>query len=309
MKFFKKIILLALPFLIGAVAITGCNDKENVTPADTVDTLLSTTGNLSIFKAALEKTGLNSFSKGGGPFTFFAPSDDAFKATGINTIADLNAIDNNLLAQVLSYHIMTGSRTLIEIPSGPNAPAASIGTLSFYASKNANGAFINGSKIIQADIKGSNGIIHVIDKVLTPPFTNLLATLAANTNFKLLVQGINKAALGATFSGTTVYTVFAPTNAAFVAGGYDSTTIANLSGAALTTFTNTLRYHLVAGRMFSSEFKAGTVKTVQGSNVTISFSGGTKIKGVTNPTPASVTATDFLTSNGIIHTIDGVLKF
>jgi uncharacterized surface protein with fasciclin (FAS1) repeats len=252
MKLLNKIFLLiALPLAV-AVGLTSCNEDDNSVSLNTVDTLLTTTPNLTIFKAAMAKTGLNSFTKGGGPFTYFAPNDDAFKATGINSAADLATIDNNVLTQVLSYHIMAGNRTLVEIPTGPNAPAASVMGLSFYASKNTNGAFINGSKIVQADIEGSNGIIHVIDRVMAPPFTNLLATLQANPNYKLLVQGITKAALTTTFTGTTVYTLFAPTNTAMTAAGYDSTTIANLTGTTLTNFTNLLKYHLVAGRMFST---------------------------------------------------------
>jgi uncharacterized surface protein with fasciclin (FAS1) repeats len=307
MKIFNRIIMLALPLIIGAAAFTGCNDKENAGPVNTTDTLIAGKANLSIFKAALERTGLNSYTRGGGPFTYFAPSDDAFKASGINTAADLAALDANLLTQVLAYHIMAGRRTLVEIPAGPNAPTASVGGLSFYASKNANGAFINGSKILESDIIGSNGVVHIVDKVMAPPFTNALATLQANANHKLLVQGITKAALTTTFGGTTVYTVFAPTNAAMIAGGYDSTTIANLTGTALTTFTNTLRYHLVAGRFFSSELKPGTLKTLQGANITVST--GPKVKGVTNPAPFNVLLSDLTTSNGLIHTIDGVLKY
>lgn len=307
MKLFNKIILLALPLVMGAAAITGCNDKENATPTNTTDTLIAGKANLSIFKAAMERTGMNSYTRGGGPFTYFIPSDDAFKASGINTVADLAAIDNNLLTQVLAYHIMSGRRTLVEIPAGPNAPTTAVGGYAFFASKNASGAFINGAKIIESDIIGSNGVIHVIDRVLAPPFTNSLVSLQANANFKLLVQGISKASLTSTFGGTTVYTIFAPTNAAMIAGGYDSTTIANLSGAALTTFTNILRYHVVAGRFFSSDIKPGNLKSLQGSNITASA--GPKVKGIANPAPFNVLMADLTTSNGMIHTIDGVLKY
>ena len=313
MKLLKKIFLLiALPLAV-AVSVTSCNEDDNSVSLNTVDTLLSTTPNVSIFKAALAKTGLNSFSRGGGPFTYFVPSDDAFKASGINSAADLNAIDNSLLTQVLAYHIMAGNRTLVEIPTGPNAPATAVTGLSFYASKNTTGAFINGAKIIQADVRGSNGIIHVINQVMTPPFTNMMGSLQANTNFKLLVQGINKAGLSGTFTGTAANTLFAPTNAAMTAAGYDSTTIANLTGTPLTTFTNQLKYHLVAGRNFSSELKDGTMKTTLViSNVaqliTIS-NGGTKVKGATNAAPANITLANFLASNGVIHTVDGFLKY
>lgn len=309
MKMLNRILLVALPLMLCVAIMPGCDDKENATPTDTVDTLLATTPNLTIFRAALEKTGMNTYSRGGGPFTYFAPSDDAFKAAGINSPADLNAIDNNLLVQTLAYHIMAGRRSQIEIPAGPNAPTTMVGGLAIYNSRNTTGAYINGTKVVTADIQGSNGTIHVLEDVLTPPFTNIVATLAANPNFKLLVQGINKASLATTLSGTTVYTIFAPTNAAMVAGGYDSTTIANLTGTALTNFTNVLRYHLITGRLFSSEFKAATLKSVQGSNLSLTVAGGNKIKGIANANPFNITMSDFLASNGPIHTIDGVLRY
>lgn len=315
MNIYKKILFIALPVMVALIGGAGCNEKDTVAPPTTVDTLLSTTPNLTIFKAAVEKTGLTSFTKGPGPFTYFAPSDAAFKASGINSAADLNSIDINLLTQVIAYHMMAGSRTQIEIPAGPNAPQASVMGLSFYASKNPNGTFINGSKLVQQDVKGSNGIIHVINRVNPPPFTTILATLQANPNFKLLVQGITKAALTGTFTGSTAISLFAPTNAAFTAAGFDSTAIANLSGTALTNFSNMLKYHVVTGRLFSSELKDGTLKTTYIPTAPapaplLTFSsGGTKVKGVANTTPANITFTDFLASNGVIQTVDAVLKY
>jgi uncharacterized surface protein with fasciclin (FAS1) repeats len=306
MKLHKKILVLALLCFMGSFMITGCEkDDKDAVPTDTIDTLLSTTGNLTIFKAALELTGLETFAKGPGPFTFFAPNDDAFKATGINSPADLAAVDLTALTQVLAFHIINGNRTFVEIPQGPNAPIATINGLSFYASRNSSGAYLNGSKIVTQDIKASNGIIHVVNKIMVPPITNVLGALAANPNFKLFNQAIGKAAATANFTASPI-TVFAPTNAAMIAGGYDSTAIANSTG---TTLLNILRYHIVPARMFSSEFAAQQYKTVQGSNVAISFSNGAKIKGIANATPANITSTDFAVSNGVVHTIDALLKY
>jgi uncharacterized surface protein with fasciclin (FAS1) repeats len=310
MRLLKNIFFLVLPLLAGAVSLTGCDNDDDAVAVDNIDTLLSKNGNLGIFKAALQKTGLITYAKGGGPFTFFAPSDAAFKASGINSPADLNAIDENVLARVLAYHIMNGRRTFVEIPAGPNAPATTVGTQPLYASKNGTVGYINGAMISQSDIIATNGVIHVIERVLVPPVGNTLITLQANPDFKLLVQGITKAGLSGTFTAATpVYTVMAPTNAAFVAAGFDSTAIANLSGTALTNFTNILRYHLVVGRLFSSEFRDGTLKTLQGTGLPITVSGGPKVKGPANPAAINITATDWPTSNGLIQTIGGVLRY
>lgn len=304
----KKILSYALPLLVLAFTLGSCNDDDEVVPALNLDKTLSEKSDLSMFNAAIKLAKLTDFTEGGGPFTIFAPSNAAFAAAGVTTEAQLSAMPTNTLVNILTYHMQRISRTFVEIPKGPAGPMTQVNGLLTYATRNptTNVVYINGAKITQSDIKTSNGIIHVIDKLLTPPIADRVTTLAANADFKLLVQGINKTALAATFNGAN--TLFAPNNAAMVAAGYDSTTIANLAaGAATTTFSNFLRYHLVPGRIFSGDFKDGALKTVFGTNITFS-SGGTKVAGVNNATPLSFTFTDFLTSSGPIHGISGALR-
>lgn len=306
MKFIKYLFTM----MIATTFFVGCdNDDDDVAKVsgDNIETIIAGTPELSIFKAAIERAKLQYFFNGPGPFTVFAPTNAAFNASGIATAADLNSIDTNLLATVLTYHLQPLARTSFEIPNGPNANMTTQGGLSFYSAKNTTGIYINGVKLVTSDIRASNGIIHTIDGVLIPPVNNSLNTLAANPNHKLFVQAINKSATTANINAALV-TVFAPTNAAMVAGGYDSTTIANLNAAGITTLGNIVKYHIYTGRLFSSEFKDGNVKTVQGTNVVLSGS-GTKIKGTTNATPFNIVARNITVSNGVIHTIDGLLKY
>jgi len=302
MKFIKRILLIV--FIAGA--FTTCDKKETVVIQDNLDTIINANADLSLFKAALIKTKLTTFTQGPGPFTVYAPNNAAFNAMGVNSEADLNLIDSSLLATILTNHLQTGLRTSYEIPVGPNGTIGTIGGFTVYASKTAaNVAYINGGKLLQTDIKASNGTMHIIEKVLLPPLTTTLGNLALIPNAKLFLQAINKAAVTSSFIVNPA-TVFAPTNAAMIAAGYDSTSIANANAATITLLSNILKYHVISSRIFSNDFKDGNLKTLQGTNIVIS-SGGTKIKGTNNPSSYNIIIKNIVSSTGVIHQIDGLL--
>lgn len=294
--------------LIIASLFSSCDSKDdNTITGDNLQTVISQNADLSLFAAAITRAKLEYFLNGPGPFTIFAPNNAAFNAAGIMTAADLNAIDTNLLVSLLTFHIQAGARTSFEVPRGPNANMVTQGGFSFYGTNNSDGVFVNGSRLIKTDIRASNGIVHIINSLLNPPLNNSLAALTLNPNHTLFVQAATKTATTANVAASLV-TVFAPTNAAMIAGGYDSTTIANLNTTAITLLGNIVKYHIFTGRLFSTEFKDGNLKTVQGTNVVLS-SGGTKIKGTTNTTPFNIVTRNIAVSNGVIHTIDGLLKY
>ncbi|MEO7264011.1 MAG: fasciclin domain-containing protein [Ferruginibacter sp.] len=287
--------------------LASCDKNDAPAPVgDNLDKLITNKSNLSLFSAALTKTRLTTFTQGGGPYTVWAPTNAAFNAIGITTAADLNNIDSNLLVQLLTYHIQATSRSFTEIPQGPNATMTTQGGFTQYASRYVGGfAFINGAKVSEPNIQASNGFLHIIDRVLVPPYNTNATNLALNPNYKQFLQAITKTATAIT---ANPYTILAVPNNVMTAAGYDSATIATASGAALTTLTGIIRYHLVAQRIFSPDFKAGNLKTVQGTNLVISLTGGVNIKGTNNPAPFQITIPDVLSSNGVIHAINGLLK-
>jgi uncharacterized surface protein with fasciclin (FAS1) repeats len=305
MKFIKRLLLIV--FIAGT--FTTCDkEEETVVVGDNLDTIINANADLSLFKAALVKTKLTTFTQGPGPFTIYAPSNVAFNAMGVNSEADLNLIDSSLLATILTNHLHAGLRTSYEIPVGPNGTISTLGGFTVYASKTpANVAYINGGKLLQIDIKASNGTMHIIEKVLLPPLTTTLGNLALIPNAKLFLQAINKAGATSSFA-TNPATVFAPTNAAMVAAGYDSTSIANASAATITLLGNIVKYHVINSRIFSNDFKDGNLKTAQGTNIVIS-AGGTKIKGTSNPSAYNIIIKNVVSSTGVIHQIDGLLLF
>jgi len=259
-----------IPLLIVLISILFIKCDKNDQPVATLDTLdqtITKDAELTIFKAAIAQAKLETFTKGPGPFTVFAPTDAAFADAGI-TLATLPAIDSITLTALVLNHFQSISRTSFEIPEGPNGPMGSIsGFNNFsYKDKANDKIYVSGANVITRDIKCSNGIIHKINKVLLPPLLSTIAILTANPNYSLMVQAITKAGLTSTFSPATSSpaTIFALSNATMTANGYDASTISGLSGAALTTLTNILKYHVVASRNFSTDLKAGNLKTVNG---------------------------------------------
>jgi uncharacterized surface protein with fasciclin (FAS1) repeats len=302
MKYFlSKVLLVAVLF----TAAISCSKDEAAKPTNTLAKLIADNPDLSLFNAAIAKAKLTNFTEGVGPFTILAPNNAAFNAIGINSAADLSNIDSNALVTLLAYHIIPAARAVIDLPKGPNAPISTQNAGTLYEGKYPDGSvFFNGAKLASQDLMATNGVLHVISRVLTMPVGNALVNLQANSNYKLFVQAITKAALTASFTAAGPITVFAPTNAAMTAGGWDSTAIANSTATILTPI---VRYHIHNARLFSSEFKTGTLKMLSNVNTTIDATNKT-IKGNTNPSPLAISATDWLVSNGVIHTIGGVLK-
>ena len=143
-----------------------------ITPAmsytknDIVDTAVSA-GQFKTLVAALKAGGLVGVLKGNGPFTVFAPTDDAFKALPKGTVESLLKPENKeKLVAILTYHVVPG-KTISSAIAGKalNAKTVQGGSLKIDGT---DGVRINKATVVKADIMASNGVIHVIDKVLMP---------------------------------------------------------------------------------------------------------------------------------------------
>ncbi len=323
----KNLMRIPLLLVLGSMLFVQCNKSDSVVATDSLDDMLTKNTDLSMFKAAITQARLETFTKGPGPFTIFAPTNAAFTAAGI-TPATLAAMDSITLTALVLNHFQISAlgsltaRTSFEIPEGPNAPMTSIAGFSnfSYQDKAANKIFVSGAMVTEKDIKCSNGIIHKIDRILFPPVSSVMTLLMANPNYSLMVEAINKVGLQSTTfapAASSPITVFALTNAIMTANGYDAVTIAALVPAtpAYITLSNILKYNVALSRNFSTDMKAGTLRTayVIGAStntfVTVSVSGAGKfVKGTSNPSPFQVTGLDIAASNGVIQGIAGMLK-
>lgn len=301
-------------FAILAIAATtlfaSCSKDDDTVappadmPKDIVEVAVSD-ARFSILVEAVTKANLVSALQGDGPFTVFAPTNDAFNALfaqlGVSGIADLDAAT---LTPILLNHVVAGSVKSSDISTGYvttlNATDPAQAGVQVYVEKGSD-VKVDGSKVIIADVMASNGVIHAIDKVILP--ANVVNHAINNPNFSILVQAVVKAGLVEALSGTGPFTVFAPTNAAFNAlfsalgvSGIDALTAEQLSPILL--------YHVVPGNVRSNQVSSGTVPTLKdGSNLNVTVSNmGVNINGSVN-----VIATDVQGANGVIHVIDAVL--
>jgi uncharacterized surface protein with fasciclin (FAS1) repeats len=306
--FKNKIRNIFLAFCGALLFIISCKKDAVVTPSSSIDAVISGNANLSIFNAALAKTNLTIFSKGGGPFTLYAPTNAAFAAIGVNSVSDLSSVDSVSLSQLIAYHIQAVSRSYTEIPQGSMSTQSGF---SLYGTRLPNGtAYVNGANISGRGTQCSNGFLYEVDRVLIPNFSSLLATtILTNAGSKLMVQAAAKTSVLLSNSPSTILAI---PNSVMTAEGYDSTTIANLVPASLafTKLQSIIRYHIIPLRLFSTDFKAGTLKTVQGSNVTISGGSGASVsvKGTNNSSSFILNNTNGVIANGVIHGITGLLK-
>ncbi|MBG9378246.1 fasciclin domain-containing protein [Panacibacter sp. DH6] len=297
-----------------ALSIISCKKDEDPQPTPTDPTLAEIAASdtsFSFLLAAATEAGLADELAGPGPLTVFAPTNNAFRAAGFATVEAIEAADPAALAAILTYHIIAGTVESGDVPVGPNAAVTVLSGGTVYTTVNSNGVFVNGVEVVTADVLASNGVIHVIEKVLIPPAGNIVETAAASADFTYLVAAVTRASEGATdvagvLSGTGPFTVFAPTNQAFIDAGF--ATIADIQAADPDDLAAILTYHVIAARVFSSDLTDGaTPATVNGGTVLIDLTDGATVKGNSNATPSGIVATDIVATNGVIHVIDEVL--
>ena len=271
-----------------------------LTPTDTPNDLPRTaqcTGVHSSLVAAVIQADLLDTLQGAGPFTLFAPTDQAFADAGI----DLAALDTPegkaTLADILLYHVVAGAVPSSAVTECMSADAVNGQPLAFTVDGT---VMVNDATVTTADVNTSNGIIHVIDKVLTPTDAhNDIARTASCTGVHTsLVAALIQAELVATLQGEGPFTVFAPTDEAFAAAGIDLAALDTEEGKA--TLTDILLYHVHAGSVMAADLSNGlAVEMVNGDSTTVGD--GAVLNG------ANITLADVKASNGVIHVIDMVL--
>jgi uncharacterized surface protein with fasciclin (FAS1) repeats len=305
-KYATRAIFTGLLFLTLIITAASCSKDDDTPPAtpNTVVNVASTNG-FTTLVSAIGTAGLTATLNGTGPFTVFAPTNAAFSAIAAPS-------DPVALGNILKYHVLSGKILAAALPTSYNPGVVTVNGDSVYVKKFPSGnAYINGVKVDKSDVEASNGAVHVIGTVLLPPAASIVAVAQSDTSFKLLVQAVVKCGLATALSNPGSLTVFAPTNTAFKAAGFDSTAIANANPATVTALTNVLLYHVVPVRAFSADLVEGltTAPTLlTGKSLSFSVSGGAKVTGSGNAGSASnIVKVNIGAKNGVVHVIDRVL--
>jgi transforming growth factor-beta-induced protein len=275
---------------------------------DIVDTAVAD-GRFTTLVAAVQAAGLVDTLKGAGPFTVFAPTDEAFAKLPAGTVENLLKPENlETLKNVLLYHVVSGNVMAADVVTLDGKTADTVAGSAVNISVKDGKVFLNENvEVIITDIVTSNGVIHVIDTVLLPPakLADIVDTAVADGRFTTLVAAVQAAGLVDTLKGAGPFTVFAPTDEAFAK--LPAGTVENLlKPENLETLKNVLLYHVVSGNVMAADvvtLDGKTADTVAGSAVNISVKDG---KVFLNEN-VQVIITDIVTSNGVIHVIDTVL--
>lgn len=294
----RKFALLALVVtLVFAAALPAQRSAQAA--GDTIVDIAVADGRFTTLVAAVQAAGLADTLAGPGPFTVFAPTDQAFAnvlALMGFSAADLLA-DEALLTDILLYHVVPGAVTSDKVAG--LSSATSVQGSDIHIGSGPLGVQLNGaSNVIIADIIASNGVIHVIDTVIFPPKSIL--GLAADNGLTIFKAALDAAGLtSALFGGP--YTVLAPTNDAFVAALDALDLTAEELFANTELLTSVLLYHVIPGSVTSDVVVTlSSARTLNGARISIS---GTSF----NDGQANVYLPDLIASNGVLHIIDGVL--
>ncbi|MCD6659643.1 MAG: fasciclin domain-containing protein [Lentimicrobium sp.] len=298
----------ALLAIFSLVLFASCSKDDKDEPMDTPKNIVevaSGDARFSILVEAVTKANLASALQADGPFTVFAPTNDAFNALfaqlGVSGIADLDAAT---LTPILLNHVVSGQVKAADVATGYastlNTSAPGNNSVKIFLNKGSD-VKVEGSKVIIADIMASNGVIHAIDKVILP--STVVGHAINNPNFSILVEAVVKANLVEALSAAGPFTVFAPTNDAFNKL-FNTLGVSGISALTAEQLTPILLYHVVSGNVTSSQVSTGSVPTLKdGSNLNLLVNN----MGVTINSGVNVVATDVQGSNGVIHVIDAVL--
>ncbi len=305
---------LAASATLAFLAACGSDDDDPVVQTPGTIAEVATGAGFSALVAAAQKAGLvGALSDPTANLTVFAPTNAAFNALATtlgftDAGAMVNALPAEALARVLTYHVVAGKKTAADIvAAGATSTAPTLytfeGAPATLAIATTGGVKITdevltAATVTAADVAASNGVIHVIDKVLVPPGVLNLAQMAQlNPAFSILVEAVVKADLAGALSGTDKLTVFAPTNDAFAAllGELNVTKEQLLD---LPILGDVLLYHVAAPK------PASVPTLLTGETFTV----GTDLGIVdANGRAATLVATDVVASNGVIHVIDRVI--
>ncbi|RFS21715.1 fasciclin domain-containing protein [Chitinophaga silvatica] len=328
-KFNINIKILAASCII-SVTVAGCSkDKDAVLKKDNnrVMQVLADNFNLSIMHAVVGRSTIYSDLNAEGPFTVFAPSDEAFSKSGYGTIVSVLSAPSSLMSAIGAYHTVEGNYDLNKMPFLFNQEITSRGGKLFvtrWIKDQDTILTINGSRLLATSIKASNGQVQVIDRMLQPYLYETMGdAIAAESSLTLFWQAIQRAGLVDLLSGKSPITVYAPNNSAMISRGY--ATLEKINATPIEEMAAFVKYHIVADRRFVNDYilttatgkssasqgmmdnNSITVKLIPNPQQVGAFI-GIKLRGPGNNTDVSLLRQDVIAGNGVLHIVESTLR-
>jgi uncharacterized surface protein with fasciclin (FAS1) repeats len=299
--------------MLAALLLWRCDagdDSRPIDPTQTVVSLLQNQPALSAFYEALERANLLPTLRSQNlNFTLFAPDNTAFAAFLQQAgYSSLEQVPSAVLEPLLRYHVSLGSKAVSSLDSAVLNTLADKRIITY---RTPDALLLNrGTELSQSDLRATNGIVHILSEVLIPPaqsLAGLLESSAAAGEYGLLQAALERAGmLGLLEEKGRRFTLFAPTDAAFIAAGYSTAEdFASLEPEQLRTI---LQHHLLTESRFSHMLKSGNYRSLQGGSIRFDAATNT-LQGNGNAQRAQLLSAqlDQFTTNGILHGIDAIL--
>ncbi|MDQ6756827.1 MAG: fasciclin domain-containing protein [Bacteroidota bacterium] len=314
----KRLIYCIPLFILASISFIGCKKNNNTATYPNFDEFIQSQPNLTTFSQALDKAQLQNFKTGPGPFTWFAPTNAAFSAAGIS----IDQMTAGQLSYILLYHLINATSDLQPVTTKDmyattSFPRTTQMGSSVYFGQYKDSFYVNGSAIINPNNRLSNGYIHILNRLNIPPNLrgNNQSILNATGQHTLFIAALMKAIpTGSTTSrwaqlASSTFTLLAPTDAAMTAAGYTTTSI---NAAPAAQIDSLVRYHMFSGsRFFTNDFASvPTQPTFLGTAATVQFSNnGRSVAGRKNSSPVGIITPDLLGTTGVVHIINGLLRY
>ncbi|MFT4751231.1 MAG: putative surface protein with fasciclin (FAS1) repeats [Neolewinella sp.] len=348
----KNVLFLLLAITSLAFFIPQTSFAQSETTDKTIVEVAAGNSDFTTLVAAVKAAGLAETLMGEGPFTVFAPTNTAFENLPAGLVTALLKPENKAtLQKILTYHVVSGNLMAKDVVAAITAgdgvvkPATVEGTTFSVTAEMGKVQITDGqgnvANVTSTDITGSNGVIHVIDRILLPVGVDPAALLAkesaeempaasmksstedagptiaaiasGNKDFKTLTAALGAAGLVETFDSPGEYTVFAPTDAAF--GALPEGTVNSLVTDQKDQLKSILAYHVITAKITAAQLVKAIqdndnyylMQTLGGQTIVATIKGGNVQLIDAAGNRATVIVTDVMASNGIIHGIDAVV--
>jgi uncharacterized surface protein with fasciclin (FAS1) repeats len=312
--------VLILP-VTAIVIFIGCVKSATTTPpiqSPTVAQLIKSATNLTLFNAALVRTGLDTtLNNPDSMVIVFVATDQIMSASGLGA-AVIDTMNVSTLKNLIAYTIKPGYKTpSTQFDAGPNFRWQMASGDSVFETNTGSLIYINGIPVANTDVSASNGYLDVMSKPLFPPVDSILRVIAADTTLSFFDSAVLRTQasvnnIWALLTSGNIYTVFVPNNNAFRQAGYLTVDTVNVD-----TLAKFLSYHMIAGRYFTSDMSIAlnnsngadsiTQMTLSGETIKIKLSSYFQAEGTSDSVAANIYLPNILARNGVIHKIDRTL--
>lgn len=303
--FLSALVVFLFPFLF-----ISCKDEEELRPR-TISDIIQDDSRFSVLAAVLKQGGMSDALRTGS-FTFFAPDDDAFRKMSITDAGQVGSMTRDSLRSIIQYLILDGLYASEDFAEGSKNPVKAFDNNTLFITRDTDKFLVNMANVTTTDLKADNGIIHVLDHVPSTSRLTIAEWISANPSFSFLAALATRAAsadpqlAAQLMSENSSFTFFAPSNEAFVNSGFSA--IEDITEADPVALASILTTHILRNAYFSTEFKTGQVGSIGNQPLLIAVNGTITVAAEQNSgTLPTISRSDILTKNGVIHVLDRVL--